>query len=132
MNCFVIQQDLNDHPSSSKYSSVKPPPPSITNDQIINAPPEKKTRVPSAYNQFIKQEIQRIKVSNPNISHREAFSAAAKNWAHFPHIHFGLMLEGNNHQAKIDELIDDMIHMHDEYGVFSRVLSSHYCVKWSF
>ncbi|KAF4371755.1 hypothetical protein G4B88_030859 [Cannabis sativa] len=28
---------------------------------------------------------------NPDISHREAFSAAAKNWAHFPHIHFGLM-----------------------------------------
>ncbi|KAF4362280.1 hypothetical protein F8388_008164 [Cannabis sativa] len=28
---------------------------------------------------------------NPDISHREGFSAAAKNWAHFPHIHFGLM-----------------------------------------
>uniref|UniRef100_A0A803NXZ3 Oxidoreductase N-terminal domain-containing protein n=1 Tax=Cannabis sativa TaxID=3483 RepID=A0A803NXZ3_CANSA len=28
---------------------------------------------------------------NPDISHREAFSAAAKNWAHFAHIHFGLM-----------------------------------------
>ncbi|EEC67283.1 hypothetical protein OsI_34264 [Oryza sativa Indica Group] len=36
-------------------------------------------------------EIQRIKAGNPDISHREAFSAAAKNWAHFPHIHFGLM-----------------------------------------
>nr|CAB3499187.1 unnamed protein product [Digitaria exilis] len=48
-------------------------------------------RVPSAYNRFIKDEIQRIKAGNPDISHREAFSAAAKNWAHFPHIHFGLM-----------------------------------------
>ncbi|CAA2963196.1 axial regulator YABBY 1, partial [Olea europaea subsp. europaea] len=38
-------------------------------------------------------EIQRIKAGNPDISHREAFSAAAKNWAHFPHIHFGLMLD---------------------------------------
>ncbi|GKD97418.1 axial regulator YABBY 5-like protein, partial [Tanacetum coccineum] len=37
------------------------------------------------------EEIQRIKAGNPDISHREAFSAAAKNWAHFPHIHFGLM-----------------------------------------
>ncbi|KAA3460246.1 axial regulator YABBY 1-like isoform X1 [Gossypium australe] len=36
-------------------------------------------------------EIQRIKAGNPDITHREAFSAAAKNWAHFPHIHFGLM-----------------------------------------
>ncbi|KAG9160679.1 hypothetical protein Leryth_017482, partial [Lithospermum erythrorhizon] len=53
--------------------------------------PEKRQRVPSAYNRFIKDEIQRIKAANPDISHREAFSAAAKNWAHFPHIHFGLM-----------------------------------------
>ncbi|KAL8103241.1 axial regulator YABBY 1-like [Apium graveolens] len=56
---------------------------------VINRPPEKRQRVPSAYNRFIKDEIQRIKAANPDISHREAFSAAAKNWAHFPHIHFG-------------------------------------------
>ncbi|KAM1952106.1 hypothetical protein ACFX15_006638 [Malus domestica] len=42
-------------------------------------PPEKRQRVPSAYNRFIKEEIQRIKASNPDISHREAFSKAAKN-----------------------------------------------------
>ncbi|BBN67195.1 plant-specific transcription factor YABBY family protein [Prunus dulcis] len=47
------------------------------------------------------EEIQRIKANNPDISHREAFSTAAKNWAHFPHIHFGLMLETNN-QPKLD------------------------------
>lgn len=58
-----------------------------------NRPPEKRQRVPSAYNRFIKEEIQRIKAGNPDISHREAFSAAAKNWAHFPHIHFGLMAD---------------------------------------
>ncbi|XP_076912136.1 axial regulator YABBY 5-like [Bidens hawaiensis] len=92
--------------SSSKYNSrmpVRPSPVSITTDQKINRPPEKRQRVPSAYNQFIKEEIQRIKANNPDISHREAFSTAAKNWAHFPHIHFGLMLEANNHQAKFDE-----------------------------
>ncbi|XP_076958783.1 axial regulator YABBY 5-like [Bidens hawaiensis] len=86
--------------SSSKYNSrmpVRPSPVSITTDQKINHPPEKRQRVPSAYNQFIKEEIQRIKTNNPDISHREAFSTAAKNWAHFPHIHFGLMLETNNH-----------------------------------
>ncbi|KAB2074010.1 hypothetical protein ERO13_A07G114400v2 [Gossypium hirsutum] len=65
-------------------------------------PPEKRQRVPSAYNRFIKEEIQRIKASNPDISHREAFSTAAKNWAHFPHIHFGLKLEGSK-QAKLDQ-----------------------------
>ncbi|KAM7472092.1 hypothetical protein LguiA_010275 [Lonicera macranthoides] len=58
---------------------------------VANRPPEKRQRVPSAYNRFIKEEIQRIKAGNPDISHREAFSAAAKNWAHFPHIHLGLM-----------------------------------------
>ncbi|CAA6667124.1 unnamed protein product [Spirodela intermedia] len=67
-------------------------------------PPEKRQRVPSAYNRFIKEEIQRIKASNPDISHREAFSAAAKNWAHFPYIHFGLNLEDDK-QAKVDEAI---------------------------
>ncbi|XP_022753722.1 putative axial regulator YABBY 2 [Durio zibethinus] len=65
-------------------------------------PPEKRQRVPSAYNRFIKEEIQRIKASNPDISHREAFSTAAKNWAHFPHIHYGLKLDGNK-QAKTDQ-----------------------------
>ncbi|XP_026460190.1 axial regulator YABBY 3-like [Papaver somniferum] len=58
---------------------------------VANKPPEKRQRVPSAYNRFIKDEIQRIKAGNPDITHRQAFSAAAKNWAHFPHIHFGLM-----------------------------------------
>lgn len=65
-------------------------------------PPEKRQRVPSAYNKFIKEEIQRIKASNPEISHREAFSAAAKNWAHFPHIHFGLNLDGQR-QERLDQ-----------------------------
>ncbi|KAK6162541.1 hypothetical protein DH2020_002382 [Rehmannia glutinosa] len=46
---------------------------------VANRPPEKRQRVPSAYNRFIKDEIQRIKAGNPDISHREAFSAAAKN-----------------------------------------------------
>ncbi len=64
--------------------------------------PEKRQRVPSAYNRFIKEEIQRIKAGNPEISHREAFSTAAKNWAHFPHIHFGLKLDGNK-QGKLDQ-----------------------------
>ncbi|KAK1309813.1 Ubiquitin carboxyl-terminal hydrolase 8 [Acorus calamus] len=46
------------------------------------------------------EEIQRIKAGNPDISHREAFSAAAKNWAHLPHINF---IDGGD-SAKIDEV----------------------------
>ncbi|KAA3475364.1 axial regulator YABBY 1-like [Gossypium australe] len=63
----------------------------IAKPPVVNRPPEKRQRVPSAYNRFIKEEIQRIKAGNPDISHRDAFSAAAKNWAHFPRIHFGQM-----------------------------------------
>ena len=65
--------------------------------------PEKRQRVPSAYNRFIKEEIRRIKTNNPDISHREAFSTAAKNWAHFPNIHFGL--GSNESSKKLDEAI---------------------------
>ncbi|GAB4828270.1 Axial regulator YABBY 5 [Ancistrocladus abbreviatus] len=91
---------------SSKMTMRSPaatPTTKSTQERVVNRPPEKRQRVPSAYNQFIKEEIQRIKANNPDITHREAFSAAAKNWAHFPHIHFGLMLEGKN-QPKINEV----------------------------
>ncbi|KGN60707.2 axial regulator YABBY 5 isoform X1 [Cucumis sativus] len=94
--------------SSSKANNkmkMRAPIKNPTNDhdqRLINRPPEKRQRVPSAYNQFIKEEIQRIKATNPDITHREAFSTAAKNWAHFPHIHFGLMLDTNNLQSKND------------------------------
>ncbi|GAA0169446.1 hypothetical protein Leryth_024509 [Lithospermum erythrorhizon] len=50
---------------------------------FVVKPPEKKHRLPSAYNRFMKEEIQRIKAANPEIPHREAFSAAAKNWARY-------------------------------------------------
>nr|AEK35324.1 YABBY5-like protein [Eschscholzia californica subsp. californica] len=79
--------------SSSRCKEIQMP--NKSEPRIVNRPPEKKHRAPSAYNQFIKEEIQRIKANHPNITHREAFSTAAKNWAHFPHTHFGLMLESD-------------------------------------
>ncbi|KAK9211283.1 hypothetical protein WN943_000657 [Citrus x changshan-huyou] len=88
---------------NNKISAMRTPTNKATEERVVNRPPEKRQRVPSAYNQFIKEEIQRIKANNPDISHREAFSTAAKNWAHFPHIHFGLMLEANN-QPKLDDV----------------------------
>nr|UFY86323.1 YABBY5 protein [Averrhoa carambola] len=85
-NFLINQTNTNDFtmPTRSVVDELPRPP-------VTNRPPEKRQRVPSAYNRFIKDEIQRIKAGNPDITHREAFSAAAKNWAHFPHIHFGLM-----------------------------------------
>ncbi|XP_022947097.1 protein YABBY 4-like, partial [Cucurbita moschata] len=91
-NFVMNQTDGIDLAMATRVGNDVPrPPPSI------NRPAEKKQRVPSAYNRFIKEEIQRIKAANPDISHREAFSAAAKNWAHFPHIHnFGVPPNSNN------------------------------------
>ncbi|EPS57324.1 hypothetical protein M569_17494, partial [Genlisea aurea] len=77
--------------------------------------PEKRQRVPSAYNRFIKDEIQRIKAGNPDISHREAFSAAAKNWAHFPHIHFGLMPDQPLKKPNICQQDGDEVMMKDGF-----------------
>ncbi|KAJ3687268.1 hypothetical protein LUZ61_016432 [Rhynchospora tenuis] len=51
---------------------------------VVNKPPEKRQRAPSTYNSFIREEIKRIKARYPTIGHKEAFSTAAKNWAHFP------------------------------------------------
>ncbi|KAL9371967.1 hypothetical protein Peur_037107 [Populus x canadensis] len=98
---LINSEDLNkDRGSSSKpnmvtaFKSAEHEPPRMS---PIRPAPEKRQRVPSAYNRFIKEEIQRIKACNPDISHREAFSTAAKNWAHFPHIHFGLKLDSDKH-----------------------------------
>ncbi|PPD86267.1 protein CRABS CLAW isoform X1 [Gossypium hirsutum] len=67
-------------PSPSSSTSSEPSSPKAP---FVVKPPEKKHRLPSAYNRFMKEEIQRIKAANPEIPHREAFSAAAKNWARY-------------------------------------------------
>ncbi|XP_042513328.1 putative axial regulator YABBY 2 isoform X2 [Macadamia integrifolia] len=104
-NPGVSSEDSSkDGGSSSRGNNVSTPDSaeSEQSQMVPIRPPEKRQRVPSAYNKFIKEEIRRIKANNPEISHREAFSTAAKNWAHFPHIHFGLTVDGNKH-IKIDE-----------------------------
>ncbi|KAI4988498.1 protein YABBY 6-like [Hordeum vulgare subsp. vulgare] len=101
INGFIRDHSVYNHPEfgSSSTSSSKFQLPTmmfssqndLLHEQTLHArPPEKRQRVPSAYNRFIKEEIRRIKANNPDISHREAFSTAAKNWAHYPNIHFGL------------------------------------------
>ncbi|GAV60710.1 YABBY domain-containing protein [Cephalotus follicularis] len=98
-------QNRSESGSSSKCKNKLPTTaPTVTKERVVNRPPEKRHRAPSLYNQFIKEEIQRIKVNNPDISHREAFSTAAKNWARFPNIHFGLMLETTNNSTKLDDV----------------------------
>ncbi|XP_037482243.1 protein YABBY 1-like [Triticum dicoccoides] len=77
----VILNNSGSYDSAARNQRAMPMYPMVNNQQQVSPirPPEKRQRVPSGYNRFIKEEIQRIKSSNPEISHREAFSTAAKN-----------------------------------------------------
>ncbi|KAK4598888.1 hypothetical protein RGQ29_016080 [Quercus rubra] len=82
--------------SSSSSTSIEPLSPKAP---FVVKPPEKKHRLPSAYNRFMKEEIQRIKAANPEIPHREAFSTAAKNWARYiPNSPAGSVSGSNNNE----------------------------------
>ncbi|OIT03983.1 PREDICTED: protein YABBY 4-like [Nicotiana attenuata] len=109
---FLMNQSTTDFvlPTRPGFDDLPRPP-------VINRPPEKRQRVPSAYNRFIKEEIQRIKAGNPDISHRDAFSAAAKNWAHFPHIQFGLMPDQTVKRANVRQQDGEDVLMKD--GLFN-------------
>ncbi|XP_048232334.1 axial regulator YABBY 4 isoform X1 [Ricinus communis] len=70
-------------------------------NRVINKPPEKRQRAPSAYNRFInREEIRRLKAENPDMAHKEAFSTAAKNWANNPPIHYK---EGGENYCRQEE-----------------------------
>uniref|UniRef100_A0A0E0NYX3 Uncharacterized protein n=2 Tax=Oryza TaxID=4527 RepID=A0A0E0NYX3_ORYRU len=104
MHNMSFRENYSEYGSSSRYGRVPMMFSKNDTEHMLHVrPPEKRQRVPSAYNRFIKEEIRRIKANNPDISHREAFSTAAKNWAHFPNIHFGL----GSHESskKLDEAI---------------------------
>ena len=40
----------------------------------------KKSKKPSAYNQFMSKELKKLKAEFPNKSHAERFKMAASNW----------------------------------------------------
>ena len=43
-------------------------------------PAEKKVRKPTAYNIFMKSEIQRVKDAHPELDQKQRFTTAANNW----------------------------------------------------
>ncbi|XP_050226457.1 protein YABBY 4-like [Mercurialis annua] len=117
-NFLMNQANMNDYSIPTRGIADELP---IIRPPVINRPPEKRQRVPSAYNRFIKDEIQRIKAGNPDISHREAFSAAAKNWAHFPHIHFGLMPDQTLKKTTMRQQEGEDVLMKDGYFASANV-----------
>ncbi|KAA8533161.1 hypothetical protein F0562_033306 [Nyssa sinensis] len=83
------KEPLDKHSPSLIISSDDEEEDEIPVNHVVNKPPEKRQRAPSAYNNFInREEIRRLKAKYPNMTHKEAFSAAAKNWAHFPPIQY--------------------------------------------
>ncbi|KAJ4827813.1 Axial regulator YABBY 4 [Turnera subulata] len=83
----VVQKSLDTRSSLMVFSSENEDDQEdhkTVHHRVINKPPEKRQRAPSAYNRFIKEEIKRLKAENPSMAHKEAFSTAAKNWANFP------------------------------------------------
>ncbi|CBI31883.3 hypothetical protein PVL29_002011 [Vitis rotundifolia] len=120
-NFLINQTTANDFSVSARGGADELPRP-----PVINRPPEKRQRVPSAYNRFIKDEIQRIKAGNPDITHREAFSAAAKNWAHFPHIHFGLMPDQTMKKTNVRQQEGEDVLMKDGFFASANVGVSPY------
>ncbi|KAF3326740.1 Protein DROOPING LEAF [Carex littledalei] len=77
-SCFTDYRRNQPLPPAVPSATYEPASPKTP---FVVKPPEKKHRLPSAYNRFMRDEIQRIKAAKPDIPHREAFSMAAKNWA---------------------------------------------------
>ncbi|XP_058080953.1 protein DROOPING LEAF [Magnolia sinica] len=122
LGCQGFSNDLrrvHHSPSASSTSSQQ----TIPTIPYIVKPPEKKHRLPSAYNRFMKEEIQRIKAANPDIPHREAFSMAAKNWArNDPNTTHG--------SAPENEKLVNIIHEHERAnGVLLEGVDEVQCVK---
>ncbi|PKU72090.1 protein DROOPING LEAF-like [Dendrobium catenatum] len=72
---FTMGQQSDASSSTSIEQKPEAPP--------VAKPPKKKQKQPTAYNVFVRQEIQRIKAEMPEITHTEAFSMASKNWARY-------------------------------------------------
>ncbi|KAF6140084.1 hypothetical protein GIB67_001825 [Kingdonia uniflora] len=107
--------DLRKGQSSSSSSSNSAEPTSPRAPFVVK-PPERKHRLPSAYNRFMKEEIQRIKAANPGIPHRDAFSSAAKNWArHTPH-----SAAANNKNERNNVRGIEILEMGSSLGPFGR------------
>ena len=53
-------------------------------NQPTEQPVEKKPRQPTAYNIFMKTEIQRVKETQPELDQKQRFTTAANNWKTSP------------------------------------------------
>ncbi|ERN17844.1 protein CRABS CLAW [Amborella trichopoda] len=120
LELLSTQNFCGDNKKSQQSSSSSPLTP---NQQVVPKvpnvvkPPEKKHRLPSAYNRFMKEEIKRIKAGNPEIPHREAFSMAAKNWARFD----PQLLHGSTTSTQIEKQVKPNQEIHEMVTAGGRV-----------
>ncbi|KAI3467546.1 hypothetical protein Pfo_024209 [Paulownia fortunei] len=109
---------------------------SIHFNQVLHKPPEKKQRAPSAYNRFIKEEIKRLKIEYPNMTHKQAFSSAAKNWAHCPQSQYkGGEVHGygeGDRKMAIHSDVDNQVHCFGNGFHETKALRESICTKTPF
>ncbi len=68
----IIRAALSQGASSPKASDTKP--------KAKRTTAKKKPRKPSAYNQYMKKELAKLKKKHPRTSHQVRFKKAAKSW----------------------------------------------------
>jgi len=71
----IIRAALSQGASSPKASTTKPK---------AKRTVKKKPRKPSAYNQYMKKELARLKKKHPRTNHQARFKKAAKSWKRSP------------------------------------------------
>lgn len=54
--------------------------PAATDKPKAKSAPKKKPRKPSAYNQYMKKELAKLKKKHPRTNHQARFKKAAKSW----------------------------------------------------
>jgi len=77
------------YPTDSSKISVTVPSPHLPSPQpssfsnpnpVVSSTSKRPSREPSPYNRFMKDEIARVKETQPKLDHKEAFKVSAANW----------------------------------------------------
>jgi hypothetical protein len=68
-------------PDSSPHLCAVPAVPKKSSKKTAKAGADKAKKGPSAYNLFMKDELAKIKKTNKDLSHKDAFKQAAANWS---------------------------------------------------
>ena len=77
---IVDSPPVSPAPESKPKKSTKTSKAKVAVDADLNPVKEKKTRAPTAYNLFVKDNMTRVKAENPEFTHRECMGLVAVLW----------------------------------------------------